>query len=165
MIDNKIKHVKPKRNQTITQVVIIGLGISLLFIFYGTLSGLETKTISSSSKTYKNVVLDSSTDFSGKHYPYTLNRNNVYEPLVDKNMTSGALREIRYIAEDQKPYATVKTKVTKQFYRSSKNPLTNIGRSLGNFLISLKNKRRSWKSVTVYQPVNYKKFVDFNDRW
>lgn len=115
MIDNKIKHVKPKRNQTITLVVILGLGISLLFIFYGTLLGLETKTISSSTKTYKNVVLDSSTDFSGKHYPYILNRNNVYEPLVDKNMTSGALREIRYIAEDQKPYATVKTKVTKQF--------------------------------------------------
>ncbi|AWN66589.1 hypothetical protein LL14B4_10540 [Lactococcus lactis subsp. lactis] len=165
MIDNKIKHSKSKRIQTITQVVIIGIAISLLFIIYGMLSGLETKTISSSTKIYKNIVLDSSTDISGKHYPYTLNRNNVYEPLVDKNMNSGDLREIKYIAEDQKPYATVETKVTKQFYRSSKYPLTNIGRSLGNFVISLKNERHSWKSVTVYQPVNYKKFIDFNDRW
>jgi hypothetical protein len=165
MIDNKIKHGKSKRIQTITQVMIIGIAIFLLFIIYGMLSGLKTKTISSSTKTYKNIVLDSSTDISGKHYPYNLNRNNVYEPLVDKNMNSGDLREIKYIAEDQKPYATVKTKVTKQFYQSSKNPLTNIGRRLGNFMISLKNERRSWKSVTVYQPVNYKKFVDFNDRW
>ncbi|MDG4965806.1 hypothetical protein OGZ37_04330 [Lactococcus lactis] len=160
-VENKIYPKRSKKMQRILLAVIVATIIALIFIIQGMLSGLEIKTISTSTQTFKNIALANRTVFDENHYPYILNADKVYEPLIDENSINNSIN-VKYIEANEKPYATVETKVRKKFYRSSKNPLTNLGRKFRHNISSPDEK--TLKTVTVFQPVNYKKFVDVYDR-
>lgn len=159
--ENNIYQKKSKNIQRILLAVIIAIVIAILFIIQGMLSGLETKTMTTSTQTYKNIALASRTFTDENHYPYVLNSDKVYEPLIDENNINDSIK-VKYIEDSKNPYATVETKVRKQFYHSSKNPLTNLGRKLGYIILS--PSEMTLKTVTVFQPENYKNFVDIYDR-
>lgn len=159
--NNKTIKEKSSKKQIALTVTIVATIIALIFIIQGMLSGLEIKTISTSTQTFKNIALANRTVFDENHYPYILNADKVYEPLIDENSINNSIN-VKYIEANEKPYATVETKVRKKFYRSSKNPLTNLGRKFRHYISSPDEK--TLKTVTVFQPVNYKNFVDVYDR-
>lgn len=151
------------------QLALLG-GLTVVFVLFlvvlqGMVTGFRTKIISSSTNKYEDIILDKSTDLTGNHYPYVLKSEKdgkVYEPLVDKKETTGYIKKVKYIEENKTPYAIIETHGIKEYIQSSKNSLTNLGRKLEDSVSPAKKDIKYLKVVTVYQPVNYSKFVEMS---